>query len=90
MVRVYGISMEAQNGLVAFAETVANQVHNDITDKVESGDLPEAATESVNTHKQLVAMHILNGFRANGEDGELDYEYIEMLARHASENVVAA
>jgi len=76
--------------LMQFAEKVAEQAHNDIAEKVEAGELPEGATESVATHKQLVAMHILNGFRANGEDGELDHEYVEMVARQASENVVAA
>lgn len=82
--------MEAQSGLVAFAEQIATQVHGDIQDKVESGDLPPAATESVDTHKQLVAMHILHGIRSTGEDSEVDHEYVEMVSRQASENVVAA
>jgi hypothetical protein len=82
--------MDAENGLVAFAETVANQVHEDITEKVESGELPTEALESEYAHKKLVAMHILNGYRANGTEDELDYEYIEMVARHASENVIAS
>ena len=87
MVTVWG-SMEAENGLVAFAETVANQVHNDISEKVESGDLPTEALQSEYAHKKLVVMHILNGFRSNGHDGELDYDYIEMVARHASQNAI--
>ena len=82
--------MEAQSGLVEFAEQIAPQVHNDICENVESGDLPPAATDSVDTHKQLIAMHILHGIRATGEDGDVDHEYVEMVARHASENVVAA
>lgn len=79
---------EAENGLVAFAETIATQVHGDITAKVESDEAPSELLESVGAHEQLVAMHILNGFRSNGEEAELDYEYIEMVSRHACENVV--
>jgi len=81
--------MEAENGLVGFAETVAAQVHGDIANKVESGELPSEALKSEYAHKKLVVMHILNGFRSNGNDEELDYEYIEMVARHASENAIA-
>lgn len=80
--------MEAENGLVAFAETVANQVHNDIAEKVKSGELPNEALESEYAHKKLVVMHILDGFRSNGHEGDLDYDYIEMVARHASENAI--
>lgn len=79
---------QAENGLVEFAETIAAQTHGDIAEKVEAGEAPSEMLESVGAHKQLVVMHILNGFRSNGEDGELDYEYIEMVARHACENVV--
>ena len=39
-------------------------------------------------HKKLVVMHILNGFRSNGTEEELDYDYIEMVARQASENAI--
>lgn len=81
--------MEAENGVVEFAETVANQVHSDIQDKIESGELPPEAIESEYAHKKLVSMHIVQGFRGNGEDGDLDYEYIEMVARQASKNVIA-
>lgn len=82
--------MEAENGLVKFAERVANQVHGDIAGKVESGELPEEALESTYAHKKLVVMHILNGVRSGGHTEELDYEYIEMVSRHASENVINA
>lgn len=78
------------DALFQYAETVAEQVHNDIADKIDEGELPPAAIDSVDTHKQLVSMHILHGFRSNGEEGDLDYEYIEMVARQASENAVAA
>lgn len=78
------------DALFHYAETVAEQVHDDIADKIDEGELPSEAIESVAAHKQLVAMHILHGFRSNGEDGELDYDYIEMVARQASENAVAA
>lgn len=88
MLWVYGVSMEAENGLVEFAETIANQVHTDIAAKVETGEMPNSALESEYAHKKLVAMHIINGFRSNGTDEELDYEYIEMVARHASENAI--
>jgi hypothetical protein len=80
--------MEAENGLVEFAETVAKQVHNDIAEKVEAGEMPAEALESEHAHKKLVSMHIIQGFRGNGEDGELDYDYIEMVARHASQNAI--
>lgn len=82
--------MEAENGLVEFAETVAEQAHDDIAAKVESGDLPSEALESEYAHKKLIAMHIIQGFRGNGETGDLDYEYIDMVARQASENVIAS
>jgi len=82
------MSAEAENGLVEFAETVANQAHDDIGEKVESGELPNEALESVYAHKKLVVMHILNGFRSNGAEEELDYEYIKMVARQASENAI--
>lgn len=82
--------MEAENGLVEFAETVASQVHNDIAQKVDDGEMPNEALESMYAHKKLVAMHILNGFRSNGHEEELDYEYVEMVARHAIENAIAA
>ena len=80
--------MEAENGLVEFAETVANQVHDDIAGKVEAGEMPAEALESEYAHKKLVSMHIVQGFRGNGETGDLDYEYIEMVARHASQNAI--
>lgn len=82
------MSAEAENGLVEFAETVANQVHNDIETKVEAGEMPSEALESTSTHKQLVSMHILNGFRSNGHEEDLDYDYIEMVAEQASENAI--
>lgn len=81
--------MEAENGVVAFAETIANQVHEDIEGAVGSGELPAGTTESVGAHKQLVAMHIIDGFRSNDHTVDLDYEYIEIVARHASENAIA-
>lgn len=82
--------MEEQNGLVAFAETVANQVHDDIAKKVESGELPTEALESEYAHKKLISMHILHGFRSNGTEEELDHDYIEMVARQASQNAIAS
>lgn len=85
---VYGVSMEAENGLVAFAETVANQVHDDIAQEVKAGELPTEALTSEYAHKKLVVMHILNGYRSTGNKDELDYDYIEMVARHASENAI--
>jgi len=81
--------MDAENGVVAFAESVADQVHEDIQGAVRSGDLPAGATESIGAHKQIVAMHILDGFRSNGHTEDVDYEYIEMVARHASKNAIA-
>lgn len=80
--------MEAENGLVEFAETVANQVHSDIAQKVASGEMPSEALESEYAHKKLVSMHIVQGFRGNGEEGDLDYDYIEMVARQASRNAI--
>lgn len=81
--------MEAENGLVEFAETIAPQVHNDIAAKVEAGDLPSEALDSEYAHKKLISMHILDGFRSTGSEGDLDYDYIEMVARHASQNAIA-
>ena len=82
--------MNEENGLVEFAETIASQVHDDIADGVDAGELPEEALESVGTHKLLVSTHILNGAREMvGTEEELDYEYIEMVARHASENAIS-
>ena len=80
--------MDAENGVVAYAETIADQVHEDIEGAVRAGDLPAGSTESVGAHKKLVAMHVLDGFRSNGHTEDLDYEYIEMVARHASENAI--
>lgn len=76
--------------LTQYAETVAEQVHDDIAEKVDAGDLPEGATKSVDTHKQLVAMHILHGIRSSGEGGDIDHEYVEIVARQASENAIAS
>ena len=81
--------MEAENGLVKFAETIASQVHDDIADAVDAGELPEGALESVDTHKLLISTFILDGAREMvGTEAELDYEHIEMVARHASENAI--
>jgi hypothetical protein len=78
------------DALMNFAETVAEQAHDDIAEKIEEGELPEGAIDSVAVHKKLVAMHIIHGFRSNGEDGDLDHDYIEIVARQASENAIAA
>ena len=80
--------MAQEKGLVKFAEVVAEQAHNDIGAKVESGEMPAEALESMYAHKKLVCVHILDGFRSSGVEEDLDYEYIEMVARHACENVI--
>lgn len=74
-----------QDGFTAFVHEVSEQVHNDIKAKVEAGELPEGATESVATHKTLICMHAVNALRSEGNTNEeINYEAIEHTAdRHA-------
>jgi len=64
----------------AYVHTVTNQVHEDINAAVSEGGLPEGATDSVDTHKTLICMHVLNGLRSESNyDGEVNYDAIERV-----------
>jgi len=69
--------------------TITEQVHEDINDAVEEGGLPGGAAESVETHKTLVCMHVLDGLRSQANyEGEVNYDAIERVAERQIRAVI--